>query len=261
MEASRIESPGRGQGDGDRRGRDRRRRAPQPRRGRGEDDHPLDLRRALPRAGPQPARRTARARPDRRPLDAALARDPRRLRPLPRRLHLPRARGDPADRPRGRAAGLASCRPTSRTSRHWANNNVAVPATSTTSTTSPPCSRPGGCPTAVQARRRGRRGEGDHGRDPQQHRRGGRGPHPDLLPAARRARPFGAITARIREPQRERVRRVATRIAGIVKSYVSVNLLLAALAGVFTWLALELLGVDLAVPTRGPGRASSTWCR
>ena len=59
---------------------------------------------------------------------------------------------------------------------------------------------------------------------------------------------FGAITARIREPQRERVRRVATRIAGIVRSYVSVNLLLAAFAGVFTWLALELLGVDLAVP-------------
>ncbi len=59
---------------------------------------------------------------------------------------------------------------------------------------------------------------------------------------------FGAITARIREPQRERVTRVATRIAGIVKSYVSVNLLLALLAGVFTWLALELLGVELAVP-------------
>ena len=59
---------------------------------------------------------------------------------------------------------------------------------------------------------------------------------------------FGAITSRLRSPQRERVERVATRIAGIVKSYVSVNLLLAALAGIFTWLALELLGVELAVP-------------
>jgi len=59
---------------------------------------------------------------------------------------------------------------------------------------------------------------------------------------------FGAITARIRPPHRERVQRVAGRIAGIVRSYVTVNLLLAALAGVFTWLALELLGVDLAVP-------------
>jgi predicted PurR-regulated permease PerM len=45
----------------------------------------------------------------------------------------------------------------------------------------------------------------------------------------------------------ERVRRVSTRIAGVVKSYVSINLLLAIAAGVFTWLVLELLGVDLAV--------------
>jgi predicted PurR-regulated permease PerM len=44
-----------------------------------------------------------------------------------------------------------------------------------------------------------------------------------------------------------RWRRIATRIAGVVKSYVSVNLLLAIAAGVFTWLVLELLGVDLAV--------------
>jgi predicted PurR-regulated permease PerM len=59
---------------------------------------------------------------------------------------------------------------------------------------------------------------------------------------------FRTLTARIREPERQRVRRVGTRIAAIVRSYVSVNLLLAGLAGVFTWLALELLGVDLAVP-------------
>ncbi len=62
------------------------------------------------------------------------------------------------------------------------------------------------------------------------------------------ARQFMNITGRIREPERERVRRVGTKIAKIVRSYVSVNLLLAALAGIFTWLALELLGVDLAVP-------------
>ena len=37
------------------------------------------------------------------------------------------------------------------------------------------------------------------------------------------------LTARIRAPARERVRRVGIRIAGIVRSYVSVNLLLAAL--------------------------------
>src|SRR3954451_19782277 len=45
----------------------------------------------------------------------------------------------------------------------------------------------------------------------------------------------------------ERLRRIATRIAGVVKSYVSVNLMLAIAAGVFTWLSLEILGVDLAV--------------
>jgi predicted PurR-regulated permease PerM len=59
---------------------------------------------------------------------------------------------------------------------------------------------------------------------------------------------FARATVRLRSPERDRVRRVGARIAAIVRSYVSVNLLLAALAGVFTWLSLELLGVDLAVP-------------
>jgi predicted PurR-regulated permease PerM len=44
-----------------------------------------------------------------------------------------------------------------------------------------------------------------------------------------------------------RLRRIATRIAGVVKAYVTVNLVLAIAAGVFTWLSLEILGVDLAV--------------
>jgi predicted PurR-regulated permease PerM len=61
-------------------------------------------------------------------------------------------------------------------------------------------------------------------------------------------RQFMNITTRLREPERERARRVGIRIAKIVRSYVSVNLLLAVLAGVFTWLSLELLGVELAVP-------------
>jgi predicted PurR-regulated permease PerM len=59
---------------------------------------------------------------------------------------------------------------------------------------------------------------------------------------------FHKLSARLAEPQRDRVRRVGTRIAKIVRSYVSVNVLLAAFAGVFTWLSLELLGVELAVP-------------
>jgi predicted PurR-regulated permease PerM len=62
------------------------------------------------------------------------------------------------------------------------------------------------------------------------------------------ARQFERATLRLRGPERERVQRVGRRVAGIVRSYVSVNLLLAALAGVFTWISLELLGVELAVP-------------
>jgi predicted PurR-regulated permease PerM len=45
-----------------------------------------------------------------------------------------------------------------------------------------------------------------------------------------------------------RWRRIGTRVAAVVKGYVSVNLVLAAASGVFTWLFLELLGIDLAVP-------------
>jgi predicted PurR-regulated permease PerM len=55
------------------------------------------------------------------------------------------------------------------------------------------------------------------------------------------------LLARMPADAAVRWRRIGTRIAGVVKSYVSVNLLLAASAGVFTWLVLELLGVDLAV--------------
>ena len=62
------------------------------------------------------------------------------------------------------------------------------------------------------------------------------------------AHQFERATARLRGLEREKVRRIGVRVAGIVRSYVSVNLLLAALAGVFTWLSLELLGVELAVP-------------
>ena len=55
------------------------------------------------------------------------------------------------------------------------------------------------------------------------------------------------LLSRMEPDTATRMRRIATRIAGVVKSYVSVNLLLAVAAGVFTWLVLELLGVDLAV--------------
>jgi predicted PurR-regulated permease PerM len=53
--------------------------------------------------------------------------------------------------------------------------------------------------------------------------------------------------ARLQPDHATRLRRIATRIAGVVKAYVTVNLMLAVAAGVFTWLALEIMGVDLAV--------------
>jgi predicted PurR-regulated permease PerM len=56
------------------------------------------------------------------------------------------------------------------------------------------------------------------------------------------------VIGRLDPAHAERARRVAARIYGVVKGYVTTNLALAAAAGVFTWLALELLGVDLAVP-------------
>ena len=61
-------------------------------------------------------------------------------------------------------------------------------------------------------------------------------------------RQWERATGRLRESHRLRVRRAGVRIAKIVRSYVTVNLTLAVAAGVFTWLVLELLGVDLAVP-------------
>lgn len=59
---------------------------------------------------------------------------------------------------------------------------------------------------------------------------------------------FHRLSGRLHEPVRDRVRRLGVRIAEIVRSYVTVNLALAALAGIFTWVSLELLNVELAVP-------------
>ena len=54
-------------------------------------------------------------------------------------------------------------------------------------------------------------------------------------------------TERLPSPQRERFQRVGSRIAGIVRSYISVNILLAIAAGVFTWAFLEIEGFHLAL--------------
>jgi predicted PurR-regulated permease PerM len=55
-------------------------------------------------------------------------------------------------------------------------------------------------------------------------------------------------TGRLPGEQRDRARRIADRVAEVVKAYVSVNLLLAVAAGVLTWGFLEIEGFHLAVP-------------
>jgi predicted PurR-regulated permease PerM len=55
-------------------------------------------------------------------------------------------------------------------------------------------------------------------------------------------------TGRLPGDQRERARRIANRVAEVVKAYVSVNLLLAVAAGLLTWAFLEAEGFHLAVP-------------
>jgi predicted PurR-regulated permease PerM len=55
-------------------------------------------------------------------------------------------------------------------------------------------------------------------------------------------------TGKLPTEQRDRARRIANRVAEVVKAYVSVNLLLAVAAGVLTWGFLEIEGFHLAVP-------------
>lgn len=59
---------------------------------------------------------------------------------------------------------------------------------------------------------------------------------------------FERGTGRLPPDQRERSRRVGTRIAAVVRSYVSVNLVLAVAAGLFTFAFLEITGFHLAAP-------------
>ena len=58
---------------------------------------------------------------------------------------------------------------------------------------------------------------------------------------------FARGTGRLPAPQRARARRVGKRIAQVVRSYVSVNLVLAAAAGLLTFGFLEIEGFHLAV--------------
>ena len=55
-------------------------------------------------------------------------------------------------------------------------------------------------------------------------------------------------TGRLPAIQRDRSRRIADRVAEVVKAYVSVNLVLAIAAGFLTWGFLEAEGFHLALP-------------
>ena len=59
---------------------------------------------------------------------------------------------------------------------------------------------------------------------------------------------FERGTGRLPGDHRERARRIGTRVATVVKAYVSVNLLLAIVAGFLTWAYLEADSFHLAVP-------------
>jgi predicted PurR-regulated permease PerM len=59
---------------------------------------------------------------------------------------------------------------------------------------------------------------------------------------------FERGTARLPKLHRDRARRVGKRIAAVIRSYVSVNVLLAIASGLFTLIYLEISGFHLAVP-------------
>jgi predicted PurR-regulated permease PerM len=58
---------------------------------------------------------------------------------------------------------------------------------------------------------------------------------------------FERGTGRLPREHRDRARRIGTRIAAVVRSYVSVNVLLALAAGFLTWVFLEIQGFHLAL--------------
>ncbi len=59
---------------------------------------------------------------------------------------------------------------------------------------------------------------------------------------------FDRGTARLQAGQRDRARRIGTRIAAVVRSYVTVNVVLAVAAGTVTFAFLEVIGLHLALP-------------
>ena len=255
MVAERIEARAVMQGRGDRARRDRPRAAARARRRRGPDDDPLAARGDLPRPRAQPAGRPGRAGARAGALAAALARDPRRLPDLLRRLPVPGPERDPADRPRGRAArdpapGVRrrTSRPGRRTATQFAraqrqvrpHQAARVRQASQLPATLGDAAGAARDVTVGVLKQPGRR---DHR------------PHPRLLPAPRRRAPVRAAASRIRGPHREpgpqggradRARRALLRHRS--------TCCWRSLAGLFTWLSLELLGVRPRAPAGSPRR-------
>ncbi|MGI9556302.1 MAG: AI-2E family transporter [Solirubrobacterales bacterium] len=59
---------------------------------------------------------------------------------------------------------------------------------------------------------------------------------------------FMRSARRLPSPHGERLERIGDGIYGVVRAYVTVNVILAIASGLFTWIVLTLLGVDIAVP-------------
>ena len=128
-------------------------------------------------------------------------------------LRLPRPARDPADRARGRGARLAAARPTSRTSRTGPNNNEQFHELNEKYDLTAAAQRAGRA-AARRARRRRRRGSrtSPSACSRTWSRRSPSSPSPSSCCSTAPAL-FERVTPRLREPDRERARRVGTRIA------------------------------------------------
>ena len=232
-------------------GRGRRRRAAQPRDRRGQDDDPLGLRGALPRPRAEPAGRPGPARPASGGRHAAaLAGDPDRLRrsSWSRFIFLVLTVIPPIVR-EVEAARLAAAHLRQATSRTGRTTTSEFQRAERQVRHHRSCSRtrPRSCrrssATRPAPRRRSRSGSSTTSS-----RRSSCSRSTFFLLLDGGQPVHGADRAHPRARSASACAASGSGSPQIVRSYVSVNLLLAALAGMFTWLALELLGVELAVP-------------
>jgi len=129
---------------------------------------------------------------------------------------------------------------------NWANNNKQFQDLNAKYHITAKLSR-GGSQAALASEQRCQHPGLVHGEHPRAPDCRDHGDHADVLPAARRARDGPARHRQAAAQQRERARRIADRVAEVVKAYVSVNLLLAIASGLLTWGFLQAEGFHLAV--------------